>query len=89
MTINLFITVLAYQCVQVIRKTLKEQGIHDSWAILRKTLAVQQRVTVPTQRSDGHSVHVRKSTKAEPALMRIYQALGISAAPGGSKKLVV
>ena len=27
---HLFITVLAYQCVQVIRKTLKEHGIHDS-----------------------------------------------------------
>jgi hypothetical protein len=33
--------------------------------------------------------HPRKSTRAEPALMRIYQALGISAAPGGTKKLVV
>jgi transposase len=86
---HLFITVLAYQCVQVIRKTLKEQGLHDSWATLRKTMAVQQRVTASMQRSDGRSIHLRKCTKAEPALMRIYQALGISAAPGGSKKLVV
>ena len=86
---HLFITVLAYQCVQVIRKTLKEQGIHDSWATLRNTLSVQQRVTASMQRSDGRSIHIRKSTKAEPALMRIYQALGISEAPGGTKKLVV
>jgi transposase len=86
---HLFITVLAYQCVQVIRKKLKEHGINDSWATLRKTMSVQQRVTVSMQRTDGRSVHIRKSTKAEPALMRIYQALGISAAPGGTKKLVV
>lgn len=86
---HLFITVLAYQCVQVIRKTLKEHGIHDSWASLRKTLSVQRRVTSSMQRSDGRSIHMRKSTKAEPALMRIYQALGIHGAPGGSKKLVV
>ena len=85
---HLFITVLAYQCVQVIRKTLKAVAIHDSWATLRNTMAVQQRVTASMQRSDGRSVHVRKSTKAEPALMRIYQALGISPAPGGIKKLV-
>jgi transposase len=86
---HLFITVLAYQCVQVIRKTLKGQGIHDSWATLRQTMSVQQRITASMQRTDGRSVHIRKSTKAEPALMRIYQALGISAAPGGTKKLVV
>ena len=85
---HLFITVLAYQCVQVIRKTLKAQGINDSWATLRKTMEVQRRVTTSMQRSDGRSIHIRKSTKAEPALMRIYQALGINAAPGGTKKLV-
>ena len=69
-------------------KTLKAQGINDSWATLRKTMEVQRRVTTSMQRSDGRSIHIRKSTKAEPALMRIYQALGISAAPGGTKKLV-
>ena len=86
---HLFITVLAYQCVQVIRKTLKAQGIHDSWTTLRSTMSVQQRVSVSMQRSDGRTIHLRKSTKAEPALMRTYQALGIGAAPGGTKKLVV
>jgi transposase len=40
----LFITVLAYQCVQVIRKTLKEHGISGSWATLRNTMSVRQRV---------------------------------------------
>ena len=86
---HLFITVLAYQCVQVIRKTLKVHGINDSWASLRNTMSVQQRVTASMQRADGRTIHIRKSTRAEPALMRIYQALGINAAPGGTKKLVV
>jgi hypothetical protein len=86
---HLFITVLAYQCVQVVRKTLKAQGIHDSWTTLRSAMSVQQRVSVSMQCSDGRTIHLRKCTRAEPALMRIYQALGISAAPGGTKKLVV
>jgi hypothetical protein len=85
---HLFITVLAYQCVQVLRKTLKAAGISDSWACLRETLSVQHRVTVSVRRKDGRTIHVRKSTVAEPALMRIYRALGVSAAPGGTKKLV-
>ena len=86
---HLFITVLAYQCVQVIRKTLKAQGIHGSWASLRQTLSQQLRVTVTMQRSDGRSIHIRQASKAEPAVKQIYRALGISAAPGGSKKLIV
>jgi len=86
---HLFITVLAYQCVQVIRKTLKAHGINDSWTSLRNTLSVQQRITASMQRSDGRTIHIRKATKPEPALTRIYNALGISAAPGGTKKLVV
>ena len=82
-------TLMAYQRAQVIRKTLKAQSIHDSWATLRSTLSVQQRVTASMQRSDGRTIHLRKSTRAEPALIRIYQALGVNAAPGGIKKLVV
>ena len=85
---HLFITVLAYQCVQVLRIQLKAAGIKDSWATLRQTLAVQCRVTSSLRRRDGRTVHVRKSTVAEPALMKIYQALNINPAPGGAKKLI-
>ncbi len=85
---HLFITVLAYQCVQVLRTQLKAAGISDSWASLRKTLSVQRRVTASLRRKDGHTIHVRKSTVAEPALMAIYGALAINPAPGGTKKLI-
>ena len=85
---HLFITVLAYQCVQTLRLRLKDAGINASWASLRSTLSVQRRVTASLRRRDGRTVHVRKSTVAEPALMPIYTALGITAAPGGTKKLV-
>ena len=85
---HLFITVLAYQCMQVLRTQLQKAGIDASWASLRKTLAVQRRVTTSLRRRDGRTVHVRKSTVAEPALMAIYQALAINPAPGGTKKLI-
>lgn len=85
---HLFMTVLAYQCVQLLRTPLKKAGIGDSWAMLRKTLSVQRRVTTSLRRKDGRTVHVRKSTVAEPALMAIYQALNINPAPGGTKKLI-
>ena len=86
---HLFITVIAYQCVQAIRTQLKAAGINDSWAQLRQTLSVQRRVTASLRRKDGRTIHVRKSTQAEPELMAIYQALAITAAPGGTKKLII
>ena len=85
---HLFITVLAYQCVQAVRVNLKKAGINGSWAQLRETLAVQRRVTTSLRRKDGRTIHVRKSTWAEPELMAIYQALAINPAPGGIKKLI-
>ena len=86
---HLFITVLAYQCVQVLRTKLQAAGVAGSWTRLRNTLSVQRRVTASMRRRDGRSVHVRKSTVAEPSLMAIYRALGISPAPGGTRKLIV
>ena len=84
---HLFITVLAYQCVQV-RVKLKEAGINDSWARLRDTLSVQRRVTTSLRCRDGRTIHIRKSTVAEPALLAIYQTLGVNPASGGAKKLI-
>ena len=86
---HLFITVLAYQCVQTIRAQLKKAGIHDSWAQLRETLSIQRRVTSSLKRRDGHTIHIRKTTVAEPALLEIYQALKLNPAPGGTKKLLI
>jgi transposase len=84
---HLFITVLAYQAVQVIRRILKEHGLNDRWSRLREILSVQQRVTATFKRRDGHVVHVRKTTIAEPKLQTIYAALRITSEPGGVKKL--
>jgi hypothetical protein len=83
---HLFITVLAYQMVQAIRRKLAAQGDHLSWNGLREILAVQQRVTATFRQRDGRTLHVRKATVAEPALRRIYDALAVNPAPGGVQK---
>ncbi len=86
---HLFITVLAYQLVQAIRRKLEAAGETMSWTRLREILSVQRRITATFQQRDGHTMHVRKATVAEPALRRIYDALGIDASPGGVRKLMV
>ena len=85
---HLFITVLAYQFVQIIRRILKDHGIQGRWRSLRGILAVQRRVTASFRRADGGTLHVRKATRPETALAAIYQALNIDPLPGGVKKTV-
>jgi hypothetical protein len=83
------ISVLAYQFVQIIRWHLREQGIADSWRSIRDTLTGQCRVTATFKRPDGRTLHVRKSTRAEPNQQALYDALGIDPAPGGISKTIV
>ena len=86
---HLFITVIAYQLVQVIRTRLRQGGENASWTTLRRILEGQQRVTATFRRTDGRTLHVRKATRAEPPQQAIYDALGIDSAPGGIRKTLV
>lgn len=85
---HLFITVLAYQTIQILRRKLKAGGIHQSWTSLRKILAGQLRVTATFKQRDGRTLHVRKSTVPEPKLKKLYDALGLCLSPVGVKKLL-
>ncbi len=48
----------------------------------------QRRVTASFVQRDGRTLHVRKSTRPEPDLLRIYDALGVAHQPGGVQKLI-
>jgi len=85
---HLFISVLAYQFVQIIRKRLAEHGIHDSWASLRKLLQVQRRVTSRFKTREGRTLNVRKASLPEPELASLYAAMALDSNPGGTKKLI-
>ena len=86
---HLFITVIAYQLVQVIRRRLRESGETASWTTLCRSLEGQQRITVTFRRADGRTLHVRKATRAEAPQQAIYDALGVNSAPGGIRKTIV
>ena len=86
---HLFITVLAYQAVQVIRRKLKEHGINESWESLREILGQQSRITATFKQRDGKTLHVRKATQPEEELKNIYTKLGISPEPGGIQKMII
>jgi len=80
--------VLAYQEVQVLRWKLKLKGVHASWSSLREISSGQQRVTATFTQKDGRTLHVRKTTLAEPKRQTLYNALSLSASPVGVRKYV-
>ena len=86
---HLFITVLAYQAVQVIRRKLAERGIHESWASLRETLGQQCRITATFKQRDGKTLHIRQATRPEEELGDLYTKLGIPPNPGGLQRLTI
>jgi transposase len=86
---HLFISVLAYQFVQIIRTRLAARGIHDSWDSLRQVLQVQRRVTSSFKTRDGRTLNVRKASLPEPELDPLYAALRLEPNPGGTHKLIV
>ena len=86
---HLFITVLAYQAVQVIRRKLGEHGINESWASLREKLSRQYRITATFKQRDGKTLHIRQATRPEEELADIYTKLKISADPGGLQRMTI
>jgi hypothetical protein len=85
---HLFITLLAYQSVQVIRTKLKENNIYSSWETIRRELSCHQITTTEYQRKDGTVLEVKKANMPKLFQQNIYSALGIKFLPGGVTKTV-
>jgi hypothetical protein len=75
---HLFITVLAYQCVQAIRNILRGSGINESWAYIRKSLAGHGRVTFNFPQLDNSWICVRKTLVPNKYQSEIYRALRLT-----------
>lgn len=86
---HLLVSVLACQCIQLVRRQLAEKGIRGSWQTLRQTLSGRCRLTVSFRRGDGRTLHLRSTTRADPDQLAIYRALGIDCAPPLAQKTVV
>jgi transposase len=86
---HIFITLIAYHIMQTIRVKLREKGIHFCWTTICKQLSTHVRISTTLKREDGRVVHIRKSSRAEPAHKRIYDALGLPHQPGKILKTIM
>jgi len=86
---HLWITLLAYHLVHTIRRRLADQGIHDSWETVRRTMRGHMRVTTTMRTKENKTLHIRKAARPEPWQQTIYRALGLSHNPGGTIKTLI
>ena len=78
---HLFITVLAYQVVQVIRLRLRQKGINLSWSRLRERLSSQTRASFSLTQQDGKTLQTRVTSEPDIYQREIYLALGLNPVP--------
>ena len=74
---HLFLTVLAYHAVHLLRRRLARRDIHDSWETIRRKLAywVRQTTTLLTER--GERVECRQDSRPDQQAAALAQAVGI------------
>ena len=65
----------------------RAHGETASWSTLWDILSGQIRVTACFRRADGHIVHIRRATRAEPRQRKIYEALGLDSEPGKMRRM--
>lgn len=78
---HLFITVLAYQVVQVIRTRLRQKRVTWCWNTIRNHLSPQRRATYTQKLKEGGAVHTRVTSEPEFYQREIYEALDIDPIP--------
>lgn len=83
---HVFISIIAYHILHTIRYQLKLHDINNSWAGIRKIMAMQTRTTTTMDIKTGGVVKLRKTSRATPEQAVIYKALGINANPCGLSK---
>ena len=86
---HLFISVIAYQALHLIRSRLQAEGIRDSWDTLKCTLGLAIRSTSAFQRTDGSWLHIRKSARLSPKQADIFRALGLPERIGPTTRTIV
>jgi transposase len=86
---HIFITVIAYHLMHMIRHKLRQRSVRFCWTTIRRQLSTQVRTTTTMKREDNKVIRIRKSSKAEPVHEVIYDALNLSHRPGRIEKTIL
>ena len=74
---HLFIAVLAYHAVHLLRRRLGAHGIHDSWETIRRKLSNWMRLTSTLVTAGGERIECRQDTRPDPEAAALARAAGV------------
>lgn len=74
---HLFLGVLAYHAVHVLRRRMADDGRHWSWATIRRRLEGWVRITTTMRDVSGRLIENRQDTRPGPEAAAIAQAAGV------------
>lgn len=78
---HIFLCILAYHVLNAIEKTLRDQGIHTSWATVRDTLSTHHTLSVVLPTTNGDVLHIRAASCPEKDVRELYGALKVPTRP--------
>ena len=83
---HIFISILAYHVLHMVRYKLKMSGINECWETIRNELRTHTRITSTMTCKDGKKIHIRKTSLPNPRQLTIYRALDILTSPAKTEK---
>jgi len=86
---HLFLGVLAYSVVSMIRHRLKQKGINHDWKNIVRIMNTQKIVSTTMRGKDGKIYCIRKSSVPNAQASEIYQAMNYKMMPFHTRKYVV
>ena len=82
---HIFITVLAYHLLHLIRVKLRQRGIQKEWRFVSKLLSTQVRITTTMKTKNNSIINMRSTSEPEDFHLEVFNAMGIKHKPGGMK----
>ena len=77
---HLFIAVLAYHAVHLLRRRLGAHGCHDSWETIRRKLAGWVRLTTTLATAGGERIECRQDSRPDLEAAELARAAGVAPA---------
>ena len=74
---HLFISVLAYQAVHLLRTTMRTGGERASWMSIRRRLSTMHRLTTMLTDDRGAEIRVRQNSEPSDSQRRLLAAMGV------------
>lgn len=83
---HIFLSLLAYHLIVTIRKRLKNEGINESWEVIRERLRSHALITTTLKTKEEGTIYLKQASEPDEYQRSIYKALGLAHKPVKAQK---